>query len=86
MKLEFRYLTAKERVNHIIEKYIFMVTVAHCVRGLIFCSLKEECHELSKLFNEKGFQTIALTGENTLDEREDAVRRLGVCLFEQKML
>jgi len=73
---EFRYLTAKERVNHIIEKIHFYGYSGPRVRGLIFCSSKEECHELSKLFNEKGFQTIALTGENTQDEREDAVRRL----------
>ena len=73
---KFNYLVAEERVNHIIEKINFYGYSGSRVKGLIFCSSKDECRELSRMFNEHGFQTIALTGENTQEEREDAIERL----------
>lgn len=73
---KLNYLIAEERVNHIIEKINFYGYSGSRVKGLIFCSSKDECRELSRMFNEHGFQTIALTGENTQEEREDAIERL----------
>ena len=46
------------------------------VRGLMFCSSKEEAHALSTALNDEGLKTIALTGDNSQQEREEAIRKL----------
>lgn len=73
---DFRYLVAEERVNHIIDKINFYGYCGDRVKGLIFCSNKEEAFELSRLFNERGYRTVALTGDNSQAQREDAINRL----------
>jgi len=73
---KFSQLISEERVDRIIEKSNFYGADDGTIRGLIFCSRKKESHELSRLFNEKGYKTTALTGENTEEEREEAIRRL----------
>ncbi|MGO3487384.1 MAG: DEAD/DEAH box helicase [Corynebacterium variabile] len=73
-------LVAPERVHYILEmlrKYGF----PRDVKGLMFCSGKEEAHELSRLLNEQEFngqllRTVALTGESSAEERETAMREL----------
>ncbi len=40
------------------------------VKGLMFCSRKEEAIKLSLLLNDKGFRTVALTGDDSQEERE----------------
>lgn len=75
-KSEFRYLIAQERVNHIIEKIEFYGHCGDRVKGLIFCSNKNEARELSNLFNLNGYRTVALTGEDSQTEREKAIERL----------
>jgi len=72
----FSGLTSEERVERIIEKSKFYGADDGTIRGLIFCSRKRESQELSRLFNEKGYRTAALSGENPESEREEAVRRL----------
>lgn len=77
---ELSKLVAPERVHYILEmlrKYGF----PRDVKGLMFCSGKEEAHELSRLFNQQVFngrllRTVALTGESSADERETAMREL----------
>ena len=73
---DFRYLVNEERVNHIIEKINFYGYSGDRVKGLIFCSNKNEAHELSNLFNKRGYNTVALSGENSQAERENAISRL----------
>jgi superfamily II DNA or RNA helicase/HKD family nuclease len=73
---DFRLLAAEERINRIIEKANLYGCDDGRVRGLVFCSRKEECIELSKSFNLKGFNTIALTGDNSEDERSSAIELL----------
>lgn len=80
-KSDFRALVAEERVNHIIDKINFYGYCGERVKGLIFCSDKKEAIQLSNIFNTRGYKTVALTGENTQDERESAIQRL-----EQKEL
>jgi superfamily II DNA or RNA helicase len=70
---DFNLLTADERVNRIIDKATFYGCDDGNVRGLIFCSRKDECHALSKLFNERGYKTIALTGEDQEEARSKAI-------------
>lgn len=73
---EFRYLVSEERVNHIIEKAEFYGHCGDRVKGLIFCGTIKEAEELSALFNKKGYQTAALSGANTQEERESRIEQL----------
>ncbi len=73
---DFKLLTSDERVERIIEKATFYGCDNGKVRGLIFCSSVEECIELSKEFNQRGYKTVALTGSNSEDERSNAINRL----------
>jgi superfamily II DNA or RNA helicase/HKD family nuclease len=73
---EFRMLTSDARVNHIIEKIKFYGYSGNRVRGLVFCSRKEEAKNLSDLFNKRGYRTKALVGESTESERELAIQRI----------
>lgn len=73
---DFRYLTNSERVNHIIEKIDFYGYCGDRVKGLIFCSNKKEAIELSNIFNTRGYNTTALTGESSQTDRENAISKL----------
>ncbi|PPK49294.1 DUF3427 domain-containing protein [Clostridium algidicarnis] len=75
-KSNFKALVAKERVNHIIDKINFYGYCGERVKGLIFCSDNKEAHELSDIFNTYGYKTVALTGDNTQNEREIAIQSL----------
>ena len=69
-------LIHKERIDHITEKISYYGYSGDRVRGLMFCSKKEEAHLLSNLLNLRGYKTIALTGDNSQEEREDAIDKL----------
>ncbi len=69
-------LVTEERVNHIIEKMDYYGFSGDKVKGLIFCSRKEEAKELSLALNKKGFRTVALTGDDSQEERERRVNQL----------
>ncbi len=73
---DFSLLTAKERVNRIIEKAEFYGCDNGCIRGLIFCSSVAESQGLSDAFNSIGYRTVSLSGKNTEEERIDAINRL----------
>lgn len=73
---DFRYLVSEERVNHIIDKAEFYGHSGDRVKGLIFCSSIKEAEELSALFNKKGYQTVALSGANSQEERESRLEQL----------
>ncbi|WP_415344806.1 DEAD/DEAH box helicase family protein, partial [Clostridium perfringens] len=75
-KTDFNLLTSEDRVKHIIEKINFYGYSGNRVKGLIFCSNQKEAFKLSELFNIHGFNTVALTGDNSQNEREDAINRL----------
>ena len=72
----FSLLTAKERVDRIIEKAEFYGCDNGCVRGLIFCSTVDESQRLSNVFNKKGYRTVSLTGKSSEEERFTAINRL----------
>lgn len=73
---DFRFLVNEERVNHIINQAKYYGYDGDRVKGLIFCSRNEEAKALSDEFNKRGYNTVALSGNNTLNERESAVQRL----------
>lgn len=72
----FRYLTSNERVEHVMEQAEYFGYSGERVKGLIFCSRNKEAKELSAKFNEKGWRTLVLTGENSEAERSAAIERL----------
>jgi len=69
-------LITEERVNHILEKIDYYSYSGDCVKGLIFCSRKEEAKELSEVLNNRGFRTVPLTGADSQDFRLHQVERL----------
>ncbi|SES62087.1 Helicase conserved C-terminal domain-containing protein [Methanococcoides vulcani] len=81
----FSLLTAKERVDRIIEKAEFYGCDNGCVRGLIFCSSVAESQGLSDAFNERGYKTISLSGKNSEEERIDAINRLESYVPSEKL-
>ncbi|RBW69695.1 DUF3427 domain-containing protein [Bacillus taeanensis] len=69
-------LVTEERVNHMIEKLEYYGFSGKKVKGLIFCSRKEEAEKLAVAMNEKGYKTVALTGSHSQEERVEQVNRL----------
>ncbi|MBX3311898.1 MAG: DEAD/DEAH box helicase [Microbacteriaceae bacterium] len=78
---ELKYLVANERVDHLIKNIDIYSQAGVAPRGLIFCSRKEEAHKLSEEMNQKYLRgkllrTVALTGEDSILDRQEQVRRL----------
>lgn len=73
---EFKYLVSKERVRNIIEKIQFYGYYGERVKGLMFCSNNEEARALSLLFNEMNYHTLALSGSDSQEKRDEAVKKL----------
>lgn len=84
-KSDFRYLVSSERVERIIEHVKFYGSDNGITRGLIFCSRKNEAIELSGLFNSKGVKTIALTGDNSEEERARAIEMIETDNLSEKI-
>ena len=75
---EFNQLTSDERVRHVIEQSEYYGYSGDRVRGLIFCSRVKECEELSRKFNDLGYRTIALSGADNEEKRQEAFERLAM--------
>ena len=72
----FNDLISNTRVDKILEAAKIYSFDRGRVKGLIFCSKVEEAKELSRLFNERGLNTLALSSEDSEDAREKAIQRL----------
>ena len=73
----FRQLTADKRVEYIIRQAEYYGYSGNRVKGLIFCSSKDEAKELSRKFNlTDKYHTMMLCGDNSQEERESAIERL----------
>ncbi len=72
----FLNLISDARVDYVIDKANYYGFSGDRVKGLIFCSRKDEAKELSKKFNERGLRTEVLTGEDTQERRESVIARL----------
>ena len=73
-----RKLVAPERVQHIVKTIELYGQAGVDPRGLIFCSRNEEARELSEELNKlklrgKQLRTVALTGQDSVEERERVV-------------
>lgn len=72
----FGRLTSEERVRHIIQKIEEYSVEKRNRRGLIFCNRNAEAAELSRMFNERGYRTVAISGETSDADRDAAIARL----------
>ncbi|WP_396194642.1 DUF3427 domain-containing protein [Flavobacterium sp.] len=84
-KADFNLLTSTERVDRIIENAKLYGCDSGVIRGLIFCSRVEECIQLSNEFNDRGFKTVALTGDSSEEERTKAINRLESDSISEKL-
>ena len=75
-KSDFNLLINEKRIDYIIEKIEEYGYSGEKVHGLIFVSRKQEAIELSNLFNQRGYNTIALTGDDNEEKRQEAMDRL----------
>lgn len=73
---DFNYLTSNQRVDYIIEQINYYGYSGERVKGLMFCSSKKEAAALSERLNLRGYRTLALSGEDSQEKREDAIDRL----------
>ena len=73
---DFNYLTSNQRVDYIIEQTNHYGYSGERVKGLMFCSSKKEADALSERLNLRGYRTLALSGEDSQEKREDAIDRL----------
>ena len=74
---KFNQLTSDARVRHILDRAEYYGHSGDRVKGLIFCSSKDEARELSRKFNDTGkYSTIMLCGEDSQEAREEAIERL----------
>lgn len=84
-KTDFNLLVSDERINRILEQSQFYGCDNGITRGLIFCSRKKEATELSRLLNLKGLKTVALTGDNSEEERAKAIEQLESDQLSEKL-
>ena len=69
-------LVNSKRVEHIIEKAEYYGYCGERVKGLAFCSTVEEAKNLSEKFNERGYRTASLSGQDSQEKRESFITRL----------
>jgi superfamily II DNA or RNA helicase len=75
-KSDFNLLVDEKRVDYVIDKINDYGYSGDRVHGLIFVSRKEEAHRISEMFNQRGFNTCALTGEAFEKQRQEAMDSL----------
>ena len=74
-------LVSSDRIDHLLKAIERFGQVAVPTRGLIFCSRKDEARDLSAGLNRcklrgRSLRTVALTGEDSIEERERRVTEL----------
>ena len=69
-------LTSDERVKHILEKTQYYGYSGDTLKGLIFVSRKDEAWELANKLTALKIPSLALTGEDNMDKRQEAIEQL----------
>ena len=67
-KSDFNKLICDERVERILDISDKYGCDDNIIRGIVFCSRKDEAYELANKFNLKGRKSITLTGSQSEDE------------------
>lgn len=73
---DFSLLVSYERVRYIVDKSNYYGYSGDRVKGLVFCSNRKEALELSEKFNELGYNTVSLNGDDSQSIRDEAIERL----------
>lgn len=73
---DLKRLVSKERVDYIVKQTKYYGYSGDKLHGLIFCSRKEEAKELAVLMSQKGYKSVALTGEDSIARRDEVVAQL----------
>lgn len=73
---QLKYLTSYERVNYILEKTNYYGYSGEKLHGLIFVSSKKEAYELAEKLCEKKVLSIALTGDDGINYRQQVIEKL----------
>lgn len=79
---DFNNLVSDDRVDHVLEKAEYFGYSGSRVKGLVFCSRKDEAKELSSKFNKRSkkngqlYRTEVLTGEDSQERREKVIGQL----------
>lgn len=73
---DFNLLASDKRVDYLIEKAEFYGYSGERRKALVFCSRKREAELLSKEFNRRGYKSVVLTGDDSQEERLEAIDRL----------
>lgn len=73
---DLKYLTMNDRVKFLIDKLKYYGVSHNKVRGLVFCSRKNEAELLAERFNHFGIPSSHLTGDHSIEEREYEIERL----------
>lgn len=70
---DFNFLVSDKRVQYILEQANYYGHSGDRVKGLVFCSGKNEAKELSARFNDQGYYTAVLTGDDSETQRETCI-------------
>lgn len=73
---DFNLLASDKRVEYLIEKSDFYGYSGNRRKALVFCSRKREAKMLSAKFNEKGYKSVFLSGDDSQEKRFKAIDRL----------
>jgi len=73
---EFKKLTSPERIQHILHFANFYGACDSIIRGLVFVSNIDEAVIMSVQFNEAGIPALALTGKDSHEQRQKAIKQL----------
>ena len=73
---DFNLLASNKRVEYLIEKAEFYGYSGDRRKALVFCSRKKEAKMLSDKFNQRGYKSVVLTGDDPQEKRRDAIDRL----------
>src|SRR5699024_6872510 len=69
-------LVSDERVDHVLEQLEYYGDSSRLAHGLIFCSRQDEAKQLAELLSKRGHLSRALTNEQSIAQREIAVKQL----------
>ena len=73
---DFKYLSSDQRVDYILQQSQYYGYSGDRLKGLIFCSSKKEAQLLSEKMNQRGFHTLALSGDDSQQARQEAIEKL----------
>ena len=73
---DFNLLASDKRVDYLIEKAEFYSYSGERRKALVFCSRKQEAKLLAEKFNQRGYKSVVLTGDDSQEKRLDAIDRL----------